>query len=54
MFKFNDKFNNSHKKCSPLQSLYEVECFLRRLSYVKNSICFVNKAKYLINKGKKY
>lgn len=47
-------FNNSHKKCSPLQSLYEVENFLRRLSYAKNSICFAKKAKYLIDNGKKH
>ena len=54
MFNKKNKFNNTHKKCSPLQSLYEVEDFLRRLSYAKNSIFFVNKAKYLITKGKKY
>ena len=54
MFNFKNQINNSHKKCSPLQSLHEVESFLRHLCYAKNSICFAKKAKYLINKGKKH
>lgn len=54
MFNFKNKSIKPHKKCNPLQSLYEVEYFLRRLSYAKNSISFANKAKYLINKGKKH
>ena len=54
MFKIKNKSNNIHKKNNPLQSLYEVENFLRHLSYAKNSIGFVNKAKYLINNRKKH
>lgn len=47
--------SNKNAKCNAIQSLFEVEHFLRKLSCVKNSLCFANKAKCLINnKNKKF
>jgi hypothetical protein len=57
MQNFNSLKNNffQNKKCNKtLNSLYEVEYFLRNLSCAKNSICFAKSAKFLMKKSKKY
>lgn len=46
-------FCKNKKSCQALNSLYEVEHFLRKLSCAKNSICFVKSAKNLIRKNQK-
>ena len=47
-----NKLNCPKQNCKTIKSLYEVEAFLRRLSYIKNSVCFAKKTKKLINKSK--
>lgn len=42
-----NEYNNCH---NPIQSLYDVEFFLRKLFYAKDSACFISSAKNLIKK----
>lgn len=44
---FESNYIKNKCHCKQINSLFEVECFLRKLSKIKNSICTANNVKHL-------